>query len=133
MKIIVRLGRYGVKVLDWYAVKINDSVSGKGMRDCRDMGTDPSMWVVKVGETQRQPNNQQARQNRQYPGDHVAKQLARYSGFDRTRFRADRDLCHRNPAFQAPTQLTQSDIKRRRLTRLTVCSSSRCGRHLSDR
>ena len=51
MQIIVRLGRYGIKVLDWYAVEINDSVSGKGMRDCRDMGTDPGVWVAKVGET----------------------------------------------------------------------------------
>ena len=51
MQIIVRLGRYGVKVLDWYAVKTNDSVSGKGMRDCRYMCTDPGVWIVKIGET----------------------------------------------------------------------------------
>ena len=53
-----------------------------------------------------------------YQWDAVAKQLSRYSVFARTHFRADRDLCHRDLAFQAPHQLAQSNIKRRKLMRI---------------
>jgi hypothetical protein len=96
MQIIVRLGCLWIEVLDGNAVKTNDAMGGKGMRDCRKMCARPGVNIIKICKPHRQPDNQQARQSRQYPGDHIAKQLSRWSGFFCARFRADRDWRHRN-------------------------------------
>ena len=96
MQIVVGLGRQGVEVLDGYAVEADDSMGSKGVRDGREMCACPSVNIVKIRQLERQPDDQQSCQRRQYLRDHVTTQLAGYPGFGRARVRADRNLYHRS-------------------------------------